>query len=134
MVSGGAPYMNELHGSPYQRHLIAEINAAYSPDLVVLDGVEAFVDGGPAHGTRVNADVILAGNDRVAIDAVGVAILRLLGTNPQVSQGPIFKQDQIARAVELGLGVTSPDQIKFVTDDPESEEFAGKVREILLKD
>jgi uncharacterized protein (DUF362 family) len=129
----GYPYMNELHTSPYQRQMIAEINTAYSPDLVMLDGVEAFVGGGPAQGTRVPAEVLLAGNDRVAIDAVGVAILRFLGTTPEVSQGPIFKQDQIARAAELGLGVKSPDQIQIVTDGADSETFARKVREILLK-
>ncbi|MBA7637304.1 hypothetical protein ES703_44947 [subsurface metagenome] len=57
----GYSYMRELHSSPYQRQLIAEINTAYSPDLVVLDGVDAFVDGGPATGTRVQAGVMLAG-------------------------------------------------------------------------
>jgi len=129
----GYPYMRELHSSPYQRQLIAEINTAYSPALVVLDGVDAFIDGGPAVGTRVQAGVILAGSDRVAIDAVGVAILRSLGTTPEVSRGPIFEQDQIARAVELGLGVKSPDQIQLVTDDSESEVFAGRIRDILLK-
>ncbi len=129
----GYPYMGEMHRSPYQRQMIAEINTAYSPDLVLLDGVEAFVNGGPDRGTRVQAGVILAGSDRVAIDAVGVAILRLLGTTPDVSRGPIFEQAQIARAVELGLGVKSPAQIQLLTDDSESEEFAGKVREILLK-
>lgn len=134
MVPGGSPYMNELHSSVYQRQMIAEINAAYSPDLIVLDGVEAFVSGGPAHGTRAETGVVLAGSDRVGIDAVGVAILRLFGTTPEVSRGPIFEQDQIARAVELGLGVTSPEQIQLVTDDAESEEFAGRVREVLLKD
>ncbi len=130
---GDYPYMNELHTSPHQRQMIAEINTAYSPDLVVLDGVEAFVDGGPHVGKRVNADVMLAGTDRVAIDAVGVAILRLLGTTPEVNRGKIFEQDQIKRAAELGLGVTSADQIELVTGDKESEEFAGKVREALAK-
>jgi len=129
----GYPYMRELHTSPYQRQMIAEINTAYSPELVVLDGVEAFVDGGPARGTRIGAEVILAGNDRVAIDAVGVAVLRFLGTTPEVSRGPIFKQDQIARAAELGLGVKSPAQIQIITGDAESETLAGKVGEILLK-
>ena len=129
----GYPYMSELHSSPYQRQMIAEINTAYRPELIVLDGVEAFVDGGPDKGTKVKAGVILAGSDRVAIDAVGVAILRLLGTTPAVSQGPIFGQEQIARAVELGLGVESPARIKIITDDPESEAFAGKVTDILLK-
>jgi uncharacterized protein (DUF362 family) len=129
----GYPYMRELHSSPYQRQMIAEINTAYSPDLIVLDGVDAFVDGGPATGTRVKAEVIVAGSDRVAIDAVGVAILRSLGTTPEVSRGTIFQQDQIARAVELGLGIKSADQIELITDDSDSEAFATKVRDILLK-
>jgi uncharacterized protein (DUF362 family) len=129
--NAGYPYMNELHSSPYQRQMIAEINEAYTPALVVMDGVEAFVDGGPHIGKRVNADVILAGTDRIANDAVGVAILRLLGTTPEVSKGKIFEQDQIKRAAELGLGVTSADQIEIVTGDEASEEFAMKVREVL---
>ena len=128
----GYPYMQELHSSQYQRQMIAEINTAYSPDIILLDGVEAFIDGGPARGTMVDAGVMLAGNDRVAIDAVGVAVLRSLGTTPEVSRGPVFEQDQIARAAELGLGVKSADQIEIVTGDPASESFAGKIREVLL--
>ncbi len=134
MVAGkGYPYMPELHGSTNIRQMIAEINTAYSPDLIVLDGVDAFVKGGPDQGTRVQANVIMAGNDRVAIDAVGVAVLRLLGTTSLVNQGRIFEQDQIARAIELGLGIKSPEQIQLVTDDPESEAFATQVNDILLK-
>ena len=124
-------YMSELHGSPHQRRMIAEVNAAYQPDLVVLDGVEAFVDGGPDRGKRVEAQVILAASDRVAIDAIGVAILRHFGTTPAVSQGPIFQQEQIARAVELGLGVDSPEEIELITDDPESEAYAAQIQGVL---
>jgi uncharacterized protein (DUF362 family) len=126
-------YMSELHGSPHQRRMIAEVNAAYQPDLIVLDGVEAFVDGGPDRGKHVEAQVILAASDRVAIDAVGVAILRHFGTTPAVSQGPIFQQEQIARAVELGLGVDGPEKIELVTDDPESEAYAAQIQEILAR-
>lgn len=129
--AGGYPYMNELHTSPQQRQMIAEINTAYSPDLVLLDSVEAFVEGGPHIGKRVNANVMLAGTDRIAIDAMGVAILRLLGTTPEVSRGKIFEQDQIARAAELGLGVKSADQIQIVTGDKASNELANRVREVL---
>jgi uncharacterized protein (DUF362 family) len=125
--------MQELHSSPNQRLLIAEINTVYSTDLVVLDGVEAFVNGGPMRGTRMDANVILAGNDRVAIDAVGVAVLRLFGTTPAVSQGPIFSLQQIARAAELGVGIKSPDQIELVSGDHESEKFANKITEVLLE-
>jgi len=44
--------MRQLHRSPEQRKMIAEINQGYAPALVILDGVEAFVDGGPSQGTR----------------------------------------------------------------------------------
>jgi uncharacterized protein (DUF362 family) len=127
----GYNYMHELHASPHQRRMIAEVNVAYQPHLILLDGVEAFVEGGPDRGRWIEAQVILAGTDRVAIDAVGVAILRYFGTTPAVSQGPIFGQEQIARAVELGLGVEGPDEIELVTDDADSEAYAAQIRDIL---
>lgn len=128
----GYNYMTELHGSPHQRRMIAEINTAYTPALVVMDGVEAFVNGGPDQGQKVAPGVVLAGMDRVALDAVGVALLRLFGTTPEVSQGPIFGLQQLARAVELGLGVDAPEEIHFVTDDAASAAFADRIRDILL--
>ncbi len=125
-------YMNELHSSPDQRRMIAEINTVYEPDLVVLDGVAAFVEGGPDQGKQVQANLILAGTDRVAIDAVGVAVLRHFGTTPEVSQGAIFAQEQIARAVELGVGVGAPEQIELITADPDSAAYARQIQAILL--
>jgi uncharacterized protein (DUF362 family) len=127
----GYNYMGELHSSPHQRRMIAEINAAFRPGLIVLDGVEAFVDGGPDKGTRVDAQVMLAGSDPVAIDAVGVAVLRHFGTTPSVGQGPIFEQEQIARAVELGLGASGPEEIELLTPDAESQAYAAQIREVL---
>ncbi|MGH9637253.1 MAG: DUF362 domain-containing protein [Candidatus Angelobacter sp.] len=124
-------FMRELHSSPHQRDMIAEINTAYKPDLILLDGVQAFTSGGPDQGKMVQSNVILAGTDRVAIDAVGVALLRHFGTTAEVSKGAIFDQDQIARAVQLKVGVSSPKQIELVTGDPESAEFAKQIRAVL---
>jgi hypothetical protein len=62
---------------------------------------------------------------------VGVALLRRWGTTPEVSQGPIFQQEQIARAVELGLGISSPEEIELVTDDEEGKAYAAEIRDIL---
>ena len=124
-------FMRELHSSPDQRRMIAEINTAYKPDLIVLDGVQAFTNGGPDQGKMVQSNVILAGTDRVAIDAVGVALLRYFGTTPEVSQGAIFDQEQIARAVQLKIGVSSPKQIELVTGDKESAEYAKLIRTVL---
>jgi len=130
--AGGYDYMSELHSSPYQRQMIAEINTAYAPALIVMDGVEAFVNGGPDRGKKVQAQVVLAGTDRVAMDALGVAILRLFGTTREVSRGKIFEQEQIARAVELGLGVDSPAKIELVTGDADSEAYATRIRGVLM--
>ena len=124
----GYTYMKELHSSQYQRKMIAEINAAYKWDLVIMDGVVSFVDGGPMEGTRRDANVFVAGTDKIAIDAIGVALLRMLGTTPEVSKGPIFEQEQIARAVELGIGISSFDEIEFLTDSPESEVLVEKIK------
>jgi uncharacterized protein (DUF362 family) len=124
-------YMGELHGSPHQRRMIAEINQLYRPVLIVMDGLEGFTDGGPESGTLVKPQVLVLGTDRVAVDAVGVAILRIHGGNAIISRGRVFEQEQIARAVELGLGVPGPEQIDLVTDDPESRKVADRIQDVL---
>lgn len=124
--------MRELHSSFISmRNMIAEINQAYSPSLILLDGIEAFVDGGPADGKRKRANVILAGTDRIAIDAVGLAILKELGSNKTIMNRKIFEQEQIARAVELGLGISTPEEIEIVADDEESKGYAGRLMGVL---
>ena len=124
----GFEYMKELHSSRHQRKMIAEINAAYKWDLVIMDGIVSFIDGGPMEGTRRKANVFVAGTDKIAIDAVGVALLRMLGTTPEVSEGSIFDLEQIARAVELGIGVSSFEDIEFLTDSPESEKLVEQIK------
>jgi uncharacterized protein (DUF362 family) len=131
-VRHGFQYMSELHQSPYQEEMIAEINAAFSPDLVLLDGIDAFVDGGPATGKRVKGNVFLVSNDRIAVDAVGVAVLKELGSNRAIMDKRIFHQKQISRAVDLGLGVSSPSEIDLVPADPKSLEYCDRVKTILI--
>jgi uncharacterized protein (DUF362 family) len=126
--------MTELHNSPYQRLMIAEANQAYSPALILLDGVEAFIDRGPDVGTRVAGELVMAGTDRVAIDVFGLAALRLLGLSGDAANGSIFGQEQIARAVELGLGIASADKIRIVTNDASSQAYADQIMEVLVRD
>ncbi|MBY8989255.1 MAG: DUF362 domain-containing protein [Candidatus Lokiarchaeota archaeon] len=126
-------YMGELHSSKHQRKMIAEINAVYKPDLIIMDGIITFVDRGPMEGTRKEANVFIAGTDKVAIDAVGVAILRILGTTPEVTKGSIFDQEQIKRAVELGVGIKSSNEIEFITDSKEAEKLVAQIKEKLAE-
>ncbi len=129
----GYDYMSELHTSPHQRKLIAEINAPFKPDLVVLDGIDAFVDGGPANGKRAAGNLFLTSTDRVAIDAVGVAVLKLLGSNNQIMEPKIFDHEQIARAAEIGIGASSPSDIDVVAADDQSRQYRNQIVEILNK-
>lgn len=116
------------------RQKIAEIHQGFNPpQLIVMDGMDIFVDGGPMNGKLVNANVIVAGTDRIAVDAVGLAVLKHHGSNEAIMSKKVFEQEQIARAVEIGLGVRSPDQIEMVTADAASGEYASKLKEILSR-
>jgi len=127
----GFNYMTELHGSLHQRKMIAEINAPFHPSMVILDGVDAFIDGGPMSGKRAKGEVFLASSDRVAIDAVGVAVLKVLGSNPAVMNRKIFDQEQLARAAELGLGASSPSEIELSPADEDSREYCANVQDMI---
>jgi len=124
-------YMAELHLSPHQRKMIAEINEHYPVDLVLMDGMKAFLNKGPERGLVAEPNLIMASKDRVAIDAVGVAILRLYGATRDVMDGRIFQLDQIRRAAELGIGVNSADKINLVPLDAESQDCAENIRNML---
>jgi uncharacterized protein (DUF362 family) len=127
--------MRELHGArqTHMRRMIAEIHQAFTPRVILMDGVDAFVDGGPSKGKLVTAGVIVAGTDRVALDAVGLAVLKQLGSNDAIMSTKIFEQEQIQRAVELGLGVKGPGQIEIVTTDAESRAYGDTLKKILAE-
>lgn len=129
----GYEYMRELHSSPHQRKMIAEINEPFKPALVILDGIDAFVDGGPMTGKRAKGEIFLASTDRVAVDATGVAVLKLLGSNASIMTPKIFEQEQISRAVNLGLGASSPSEIEVIAADEKSQVDRDRVVEILKK-
>jgi uncharacterized protein (DUF362 family) len=124
-------YMTELHTSPFQRLMIAEINRFYRVDIAIMDATEGFVTGGPDQGELVKPNMILASKDRVALDAVGVTLLRSYGSTPEVMEGSIFDLEQIARAAELGIGVASASEIKLVPLDAKSKEHAQGIQSIL---
>lgn len=124
-------YMRELHTSPHQRLMIAEINKFYQTDLVLMDAAQGFVSGGPERGEIVSPNLLLASSDRIAIDAVGVALLRHYGTTSEVMRWRIFDQEQIARAADLGVGVDSAEKIELVSLDEHSREMAEMIRNVL---
>lgn len=111
--------------------MIAEINTSYEPDFVIMDGLLGFSKGGPDTGTLVEPGIMMASSDRVALDAAGVAILRIFGTTSEVGSGGIFEQEQLARAAELGLGASSPEDMEIVPVNDEAQEICNRIEKEL---
>jgi len=82
---------------------IAELNLAYKPNLIILDGRKAFVTRGPEEGDEVEPNILMAGTDRIAIDVEGLKILKSYPAENKL-KADIWQLPQIKRAVELNLG------------------------------
>jgi uncharacterized protein (DUF362 family) len=129
------PSIRFLSGQWHEQ--IAELNLAVHPHLTVADGTTMMIAGGPTSGTPAQANVLLLSGDRVALDAVAVALIRSYGAWPKVQGKTIWAQRQIKRAGELGLGVTGPAQMELLVKslEPNDGEFhrrADAVRRDLM--
>jgi uncharacterized protein (DUF362 family) len=100
---------------------LAEISLVVRPSLILMDGREGFTDGGPDAGDLARTGFVAAGIDPVAIDAVGLAQLRLEGANDAIGQGSVWALPMMKRATEIGVGVASERGIALLGVDPEGE-------------
>lgn len=55
----------------------------------------------------------------------------MLGSNRTIMGTTVFRHEQIARAVELGLGTGDPEKIVFRTAGRESSDIASKLKDIM---
>jgi len=74
--------------------VIVDINSVVRPDFTVIDGFVGMEGRGPVHGEPVRMDLIIAGRDPVATDAIAA---RVMGFDP-------VKIYHINRAQERGIG------------------------------
>jgi uncharacterized protein (DUF362 family) len=132
-LNDGYNYMKELHASPQQGAMIAELNVAYEPKLIIMDAMQVFTAGGPETGKLASPEVVMASADRVAIDAAGVALLRLHAEEPDqpLAGRAVYEQAQIKRAVELSLGAINADYIHFLTADSAGSRLASQLEAII---
>jgi len=107
------PSLAFLAGSWHER--IAELNLAVHPHLTIADATTVMISGGPTSGTPARANLLLLSGDRIALDAVAVALLRSYEVWPKVMDKGVWEQRQIHHARELDLGVKGPDEMKLVT-------------------
>jgi uncharacterized protein (DUF362 family)/ferredoxin len=64
----------KMHMSGLHQALV-DLNRLVKPDLVIVDGIVGMEGLGPTIGSPVQMDLILAGNDVVAVDTVGAAVM-----------------------------------------------------------
>jgi uncharacterized protein (DUF362 family) len=81
---------------------IAELNLAFKPDLIIMDGRKCFIAGGPTKGEVREPNLILASTSRVQID---LAEIKIIQSFPGNSLAGIEAEDfiQITRAKEIGI-------------------------------
>jgi uncharacterized protein (DUF362 family) len=121
----------KLFNTEHLQERIAEIlTLTPAPKLVILDGRELIVTGGPDSNNRIQplpsfrknpyTGVMLAGSDVVAMDAAGVALLKTRKeTTHWIKSHSIWEMPLFRRARELGLGATQADRIYFKADSEE---------------
>ncbi len=87
----------------YLQEKVAELNQIIHPDLIIMDTRKCFINKGPAQGETKEPNLILASDDRIAVDVEGIKIIQNFNGNSLAEIDP-WKLPQIRRAVELGIG------------------------------
>lgn len=112
--------------------MIMETNLLYTPSLIVLDGTKCWIAGGPYTGELREPNVIIAGDDRIAVDVVGASVIRAMGSE-LLKDFPVWAHRQIRRAAELGLGARGPEEVEILAEDATGSadfpELLDRVRE-----
>lgn len=121
-----------LHRSGHLEEAIPEIHLAVHPQLIVMDGTRTMIAGGPFRGPTVDTNLILASGDRIAIDLVGLSIIKHFGRWQRVAGAGVWEQQQIQRAIALGLGAKAASEIEVVSAAAEGagDELAALVQDI----
>lgn len=83
---------------------VIDLLAAVKPSLAIVDAIICQEGVGPVFGKPVEMNLVLAGKDLVAVDAVSA---RLIGYHPREILLTV-------NAAERGLGVMNPEQIEIV--------------------
>ncbi len=86
---------------------VADLNAVIPPTLNVIDGIVAMEGGGPMEGQPVAMGVLVAGDNRVAVDVVACD---LMGIDPATVQ-------HLSLAAKRGLGPATPAEVEVLGDD-----------------
>jgi uncharacterized protein (DUF362 family) len=103
LINDGTAWKWGLHNRGIENSIV-EINLLRKPDFVVIDGIVAGEGNGPTNNDPVDARIVLAGADVMAVDTIGSYFM---GFNPQ-------KLPHLKFAAENGLGEYRMEHIEAV--------------------
>ena len=105
------------YGGSAWEEVVAELNLAVHPRLYVADALQVMASGGPWSGEVMRPGCILASTDPVALDVVGLGILKHYGKADHVVGKGVWEQVQVRRAIELRLGARNAQEVEIVARD-----------------
>ncbi len=111
-----------LHDGIDHVEKLVELNLAYSADLVIADATQVITGRGPRLRNEADTGVIIVGSNRVATDAVGVALLKL-NWAAGISTMPVLSQKQLVIGERLGLGSPRCGNIDLMSLNLAGDEF-----------
>ena len=133
----------KVHDTKVLYKQIAQINQAITPSLVVMDGYEAVVSGGPTKNDRppgapssfkggITAEpkVFIVSTDRIAADVAGIAVLQTLSPDyEEIHETKPFENPQIKAAIAAGdIGISDASAFDLSGPTvPELETYIAKI-------
>jgi uncharacterized protein (DUF362 family) len=128
---GCVPRYDRLIWHKYLDELLSDIAELVPPSIVIMDGIKGMQGRGPINGYAIDANVILGGNDPVAVDATS---MRLIGLDP-------YSSAHIRIAHERGVGTMAEDDIEIDGDfekhridaEPARKDWAIKILNLLSR-
>ena len=121
-----------LHNGQAHIQKLVDINRAFSADLVIADASEMLVN--KELTKTVKPGIIIASGNRVASDAVSVALMKLFNAE-RVSDNPVLKHEQLHYASRIGLGSPNFENMFLKTSnlvgDPDYTDLIDKLKEEL---
>jgi uncharacterized protein (DUF362 family) len=99
---------NVLHWAGIDRAIL-DVNAAARPDFAIVDGIVGMEGNGPIQGTPKASEVLVFGNDPVAVDAT---CCRVMGLKPErvrylAQAGTLLGHLKLDKIQQLGESIES---------------------------
>ncbi len=115
---------SEVHSQYLLEEFLVDLNRVRSPDLIIVDGLVGAegIAGGVGFQHPVHAQVMLAGDDPVAVDVVARELMMMT-----------WRTRNLQWAIEEGLGIGDPQRIEVVGEtvaDCAKRRFIGAAEEL----